>query len=48
MKWSGYYKEFTVDSAGNSASRGAERLVVGQAGEVYYTPNHYGSCARIL
>lgn len=43
----GYYKEFTVDPLGAASDRGAERLVAGQGGEVYYTPNHYGSFVRI-
>ncbi|MBV9039229.1 MAG: hypothetical protein JO182_32395 [Acidobacteriaceae bacterium] len=29
------------------SGRNAERLIIGQGGEVYYTPNHYGSFARI-
>jgi guanyl-specific ribonuclease Sa len=38
----GYYSEYTVDYQAVSG-RGAERLVVGANGEVYYTPDHYGS-----
>lgn len=43
----GYYKEYTVPPTAGVATRGAERLVVGQAGEVYYTPDHYTSFVRI-
>jgi len=39
---SGYYHEYTVDTPGAS-DRGARRLVVGSAGELYYTPDHYRS-----
>jgi hypothetical protein len=44
---SGYYREFAVEPATGVAGRGAERIVLGQAGEVYYTPDHYGSFVRI-
>ena len=43
----GYYREFTVRPAPGVKGRGAERVVIGQGGEVYYTPNHYGSFVRI-
>jgi ribonuclease T1 len=43
----GYYKEYTVSPAEGAKGRGAERLVVGGNGEVYYTPDHYGSFTRI-
>jgi ribonuclease T1 len=36
----GYYKEFTVRTPGES-DRGARRIIAGQAGEKYYTPDHY-------
>lgn len=39
---SGYYKEYTVRTPGES-DRGARRIVAGQAGEKYYTPDHYNS-----
>ena len=39
-KSSGYYKEYTVRTPGVSA-RGARRIVAGEAGEKYYTPDHY-------
>ena len=38
----GYYEEFTVETPG-SPDRGARRLVVGDAIEVYYTDDHYAS-----
>lgn len=38
----GYYKEYTVRTPGES-DRGARRIVVGKAGEKYYTPDHYES-----
>ena len=41
-KASGYYKEYTVPTPGES-DRGARRIVAGQAGEKYYSPDHYGS-----
>jgi RHS repeat-associated protein len=43
----GYYTEYTVEPAAGGAGRGAERLVLGKGGEVYYTPNHYGSFVRV-
>jgi len=47
LKGPGYYKEFTVDPVSAGSGGGAERLVAGQGGEVYYTPNHYGSFVRV-
>ncbi|MBV8706239.1 MAG: hypothetical protein JO185_00840 [Acidobacteriaceae bacterium] len=41
------YKEYTVQPQASVTNRGAERLVIGQGGEVYYTPNHYDSFVRI-
>jgi ribonuclease T1 len=38
----GYYQEFTVQTPA-SPDRGARRLVVGDATEVYYTHDHYAS-----
>lgn len=46
-KPSGYYKEFTVRTPGES-DRGARRIVVGERGEKYYTPDHYESFFHIL
>jgi guanyl-specific ribonuclease Sa len=42
----GYYSESDVWASTNS-SRGTERIVVGKNGEVWYTPDHYGSFRRI-
>jgi ribonuclease T1 len=36
----GYYKEFTVRSPG-VRDRGARRIILGRAGELYYTDDHY-------
>ncbi|GAA4017769.1 ribonuclease domain-containing protein [Allokutzneria multivorans] len=41
-KAKGHYREFTVVTPGEK-TRGARRLVTGQAGEVYYTADHYKS-----
>jgi guanyl-specific ribonuclease Sa len=45
-KPSGYYRESDVWSRG-SGSRGAERLVFGREGEVYYSKDHYRSFVRL-
>jgi ribonuclease T1 len=41
-KSGGYYKEYTVPRPGES-DRGARRIVAGNGGEKYYTPDHYES-----
>lgn len=41
-KASGYYREFTVRTPGES-DRGARRIVAGAAGEKYFTADHYES-----
>lgn len=46
-KSSGYYKEYTVRTPGES-DRGARRIVAGEAGEKYYTPDHYNSFTFII
>ena len=38
----GYYREFTVRSPG-ARDRGARRIILGKAGELYYTDDHYES-----
>ena len=38
----GYYHEYTVETPG-SPDRGARRLIIGGAGERYYTDDHYDS-----
>lgn len=43
----GYYTESDVWISGGGVKRGAERLVFGQGGEVYYTPTHYDDFVRI-
>ena len=42
----GYYREYTVDTPG-SEDRGARRIIAGDAGERYWTQDHYASFARI-
>ena len=42
----GYYREFTVPTP-SSRDRGARRIIVGKAGELYYTDNHYASFKRV-
>jgi ribonuclease T1 len=42
----GYYHEYTVVTPG-SDDRGARRIVTGNAGEAYYTDDHYDSFSRI-
>ncbi len=42
----GYYREYTVETPG-SDDRGARRLVIGSAGETYYTRDHYNSFIEI-
>jgi RHS repeat-associated protein len=36
----GYYKEYVVPTPGNNKA-GVQRIVTGQNGEYYYTPDHY-------
>jgi ribonuclease T1 len=43
----GYYHEYTVPTPGSS-DRGARRIIVGSAGEYYWTDDHYQSFRRIL
>ena len=42
----GYYTESDV-WPGSPGNRGPERLIFGQGGDVYYTPNHYKNFVRI-
>jgi ribonuclease T1 len=42
----GYYREYTVKTPGEQ-SRGARRLVCGQASDCYYSADHYRSFRRI-
>jgi ribonuclease T1 len=43
---SGYYHEYTVPTPG-AADRGARRIIVGSAGELYWTADHYRTFERI-
>jgi RHS repeat-associated protein len=38
----GYYTEYVHPTPGVSGP-GAQRIVIGQGGEIYYTPDHYGT-----
>jgi len=42
-----YYKEYTVPTPGIH-SRGAQRIVTGESGEMYYTPDHYNTFERVI
>lgn len=42
----GYYHEYTVPTPGEH-TRGAKRIISGNAGERYYTADHYRSFNRI-
>jgi ribonuclease T1 len=42
----GYYREYTVPTPG-AKNRGARRVVRGDAGETWYTRDHYQSFVRI-
>jgi len=42
----GYYREYTVRTPGLK-HRGARRIVAGNAGELYYTDDHYRSFRRV-
>jgi ribonuclease T1 len=46
LRADGYYHEYTVITPG-SDDRGARRIIVGQAGELYYTDDHYESFKRV-
>jgi ribonuclease T1 len=43
----GYYHEYTVETPG-SDDRGARRLVAGEAGELFYTDDHYDSFEMVV
>ena len=42
----GYYREYVVRTPGLTAV-GPQRLILGEGGEVYYTPDHYATFTRI-
>jgi ribonuclease T1 len=46
-KASGYYHEYTVPTPGE-ADRGARRIITGNGGERYWTPDHYTSFSVIV
>ena len=46
VKERGYYREYVVRTPGIRHA-GPQRLVIGKAGEVYYTPDHYQSFRKI-
>lgn len=46
VKKRGYYHEFTVPTP-HSRDRGARRIISGNAGEYYYTDDHYQTFRRI-
>jgi ribonuclease T1 len=46
LKSAGYYHEYTVITPGSN-DRGAGRIIKGNAGELYYTDDHYESFKRI-
>ena len=43
---SGYYHEYTVPTPGLT-NRGAQRIIIGRRGELYYTNNHYRTFMEI-
>ena len=42
----GYYREYTVRTPGKR-SRGARRIVAGEAGDYWYTEDHYATFQRV-
>lgn len=42
----GWYHEYTVRTPG-VRTRGAQRIITGQNGEIYYTPDHYRHFYRV-
>jgi ribonuclease T1 len=42
----GYYREYTVPTPG-ARDRGARRIVAGEAGEAYYSDDHYRTFVRV-
>lgn len=47
QKHKGYYREYTVPTPG-IGHRGARRVIAGEAGELYYTDDHYNTFKLIL
>jgi guanyl-specific ribonuclease Sa len=46
MKPEGYYREYVHAPVGQKSPRG-ERVILGEGGEVYYSPDHYTSFIQI-
>jgi guanyl-specific ribonuclease Sa len=46
QKSAGYYREFVHPTAGQRGP-GPQRIVTGQQGEIYYTPDHYRTFQRL-
>ena len=46
LRPTGYYHEYTVITPGSS-DRGTRRVITGDAGEFYYTGDHYATFARV-
>ena len=46
-KAGGYYHEYTVPTPGED-DRGARRIITGDGGELYWTPDHYASFRVIV
>jgi filamentous hemagglutinin len=42
----GYYREYVVPTPGVNGP-GPQRIVIGQGGEMYYTPDHYDTFTPI-
>ena len=42
-----YYREYTVPTP-EMTTRGSRRLVIGNAGEIYYTDDHYLTFQKII
>ena len=42
-----YYREYTVPTP-EITTRGSQRLVIGNAGEIYYTDDHYLTFQKII
>jgi guanyl-specific ribonuclease Sa len=46
VKPEGYYREFVHSTAGIDGP-GAQRVVIGRGGEIYYTPDHYKTFVEV-
>jgi guanyl-specific ribonuclease Sa len=45
----GHYTEYDIIDTPNwsDPGRGPERIIVGQQGEIYYTPDHYSTVQKV-